>query len=391
MWLVAVIPALVAGAAWTTATIGTRFLVQERLLGASGYLARKSDHLGPELLERILDQVVTIPELFEFIGRNDLVRHLVDSTQPRVGMLLEQIMLDQDVILWESVPASSRRRIVTKLKESIPDIADSFFDDLGDNIAELLDMEHLVQTTLVHDRGALGRIVDAAAGTDLAYFRSLAVRLALLGSVIPVAVALLGGNGLIEAVAAAVVVATACRLALYLVFRPLNPVIVGGVAVQGSLLRRQPEVAQTATRQVLVDVASVPNLARSLFEGDAGSRTRALAVSHAEPLTREAMRPARRIVIRHLGPEGYERLVDSLSRRVVQVALDQYNDPAFAFERQIAVERVMVARVRAMTPKEFETLLRPLIRDIESLILPGGALAGAAAAVVFVLAHHLVG
>lgn len=390
MWLVAIIPVLVAGAAWLTATIGTRFLVQEHLLGVTGYLARHSDQLGPKLLDRILDQIVTVPELFQFIGREHLASHLVDSTQPRVGMLLEQIMLEQDVILWESVPPTVRRRIVAQLKESIPDIADSFFTDLGDNIGDLLDMDHLVRSTLVDESGALGRIVDAAAGTDLAYFRSLAVRLALLASAFPVAVALLGGNGLFEAIAAAGAVAVACRIALFLVFRPLNPVSFAGVSIQGSLLRRQPEVAQTATRQVLSEIASVPNLARSLFQGDAGAETRQLALSYTEPLTREAMEPARSIVVNHLGVGGYERLVDALSRRVVQVALDQYNDPAFAFERQIAAERVLVARVRAMTPGEFERLLRPLIRDIEALILPGGALAGAAAGMVFVVLHRFI-
>jgi uncharacterized membrane protein YheB (UPF0754 family) len=144
---------------------------------------------------------------------------------------------------------------------------------------------------------------------------------------------------------------------------------------QGLFQKRRAEVATDYGRVVADEVLTVPKIMQALLTGPRSDRLIALVQRHVSDVVDRQLGPARPLVRLSVGSERYRRLKSDIAERALAVA-PRTMEPAMAYAKEaLGIQDTVVSAMRALTPLEFESVLRPAFRQDEwKLILVGGIL-----------------
>ncbi|WP_369601942.1 hypothetical protein AAIA72_02840 [Hahella sp. SMD15-11] len=164
-------------------------------------------------------------------------------------------------------------------------------------------------------------------------------------------------------------------LALTLNFRPLAPVKVLGVTLQGDFLRRQPEVAERWADYVAQHVLTLDTIARYMVYGRYGDRTQAIISRHVKPILDEAgvIRWTMQVAV---GTTGYVELKEAVRHKAVDLAEEPFRDKPFREATAQRISERLSRLLRSLPPEAFQRILLPAFQSEQWLLMLAGALAG---------------
>src|SRR5690606_31820222 len=120
--------------------------------------------------------------------------------------------------------------------------------------------------------------------------------------------------------------------------------------------------------------------------------TRNIVKKHLKPLVDETSGITKPITQLAFGPTGFADLKHKAGEKAIQISRTAFNDPGFNNDRAAAVEALMRERMMALSPEEFQDLLRPSFQEDEIKLILVGAFLGFVAGVlqlVYVFGQHL--
>jgi len=141
-------------------------------------------------------------------------------------------------------------------------------------------------------------------------------------------------------------------LAINLIFRPLNPVNVFGVRIQGLFLRRQDDISDVWSRLVAEELLTVEKVADAMVNGRHGTRTRAILQKHLRPMLDHSvlLKVTAQVTV---GMSGYTELKKAMNEKAVMATGHAFCDPAFNRERAPVVANVIATEMKALKPRIF--------------------------------------
>ena len=153
----------------------------------------------------------------------------------------------------------------------------------------------------------------------------------------------------------------------------IKPVIprIGTYNVQGAFMKRQEEVSDVFASVVTEDLITLKSIMTEMMYGNKKDKTRRIVKRHINeimetPLVRTSLQLS-------LGPREYAKLKTDLIDRSIEITMVPVCDPAFNASRAQKIYQMFRDRIRELTPKEFQNLLRPAFQEDEwILILLGG-------------------
>ncbi len=163
-------------------------------------------------------------------------------------------------------------------------------------------------------------------------------------------------------------------LALAMVFRPLNPVKIGPWRMQGLFLKRQPEISDKFAELATQEMVSLKHLVNEMLTGTYSERTRALVRRHISPLLEGGV--IRTAIQLTVGPTGYASLKRTIVEKAALLSLAPLSNPQFNKDRAKIIASIFATRMRAMSSKEFQDLLRPAFQEDEWIVVAMGAVLG---------------
>lgn len=166
-------------------------------------------------------------------------------------------------------------------------------------------------------------------------------------------------------------------LALYLIFRPAEPIMILGHPFQGVFLRRQREVAAEFARMSRTHFLRGDLLWSEILKSKAFEQ---ILVDVTERFCDDVAFGAGGQLALHvlLGPEAYRRMRKLVCDTVVREFSDNVKHAYEYMEQAMGIEDQLRRALAALPPAEFEGVLRPAFEEDEiKLILVGGALGAA--------------
>ena len=163
-------------------------------------------------------------------------------------------------------------------------------------------------------------------------------------------------------------------VAINMVFRPLDPVKIGPWNLQGVFLKRQVEVSEKFAHLATMEMMSIKHIMTEVLTGSRSDRTRALIKRHISPvLEGGVVRTAMQLTV---GPSAYAALKKTVTDKAMIMSLEPIQDPRFNRERAHIIEKIFADRMKLMSPKEFQDLLRPAFEEDEWIVIVMGAVMG---------------
>lgn len=381
-WKYASIPTLAAFIGWFTNWIAIKlsfyplhFVGIPPYLGWQGIIPRKAAKMAKISVEASLAKIGTPREVYQQMDPATLSRHINHILSLWIKPYTKDILFEQYPQLWKLLPAKIKERIYDEVAAKLPAVVDDLVYDLGENIDDILDLEHLAVEELTNNRKLLVRIFQECGEREFRFIINSGIYFGALFGFIQMLVWMQAQLGWILPTFGVLVGLATNWIALQIIFRPVEPIRFGPLVLQGLFLKRQREVARVWCKIVTEEILTLEKISDNMLNGPHSERTRELISGHVEGVIDKALSNNRAAIELIVGPNKLGRVRSSISSKAIAVFGMPFNDAAFAEDRRQVVENMLFEKMVAMSPEEFQDLLRPAFQEDEAkLIAVGGAL-----------------
>lgn len=350
-------------------------------LGWQGIVPRKAGRMAGILVDNTIAKVGTLEEVFSQMEPQRIAEHISKELAGHAEELIDEIAREHGRgLIWENLPPSVRKPVYDYVRKKLPEVTAGIVKDMGENIDDLMDFRRMVVRRLEDDRALMVFVFQAVGDRELKFIVNASFWIGLFfGFVQLVLWAIWPARWALPVFGAALGYLTNW-VALNLVFRPLNPVKVGPFVLQGVFLRRQAEVSKKFADLATEHLLTVKDIMTEVLAGPRYQRTAAIIRRNLAPLVEGGfVGPALQLAF---GPQGYLEVKRSLVEKSTLRALEPLADPAFNRDRATIISKMFAERLRAMTPEEFQALLRPAFHEDEWILIVLGAIMGAVAGAI---------
>lgn len=404
-WKYCSIPFVAAAVGWSTNWLAIKLMFypleflgyRPLFLGWQGVIPSKAEKMAKVVVEKGLESLANISEVYNQIDRNRLSAELVKIMDARLESYVDDLMNAENATLWENLPANVRDSIYKSVRKQLPQTVDNMLDDIGDQIDGLFDLEDMVVEKLTTNKELLNRIFQEAGEQEFKFIINSGMYFGFAFGVIQMAVWYFVQEWWILPLFGLIVGYATNEIALRIIFQPLNPINIGPFTLQGLFLKRQKAVAQVLCHITTTEVITISNILYAMLTGPKKERTYKLIQKHVRKSIDETnswgMGLGKPVVKSMLGTKGYIDLKMRAADHAILIAKDELlNNDAFNVGQKEIIEELLRTRMESLSSEEFQDVLRPAFQEDEWKLIVVGAILGLAAGfaqLVFVFGDSL--
>jgi uncharacterized membrane protein YheB (UPF0754 family) len=382
-WLIYLsMPLLAAFIGYTTKLVAIemmfrplRFVGVPPYLGWQGIIPRYSGRIGSIAVSLLLGRLINPSEVLGRLDPSKFADALAEPLHRAVTDIGTDLMTRYQPALWERLPEDVRQRLLDQIADRAPKVVAELMTEFARNPETYLDVRHMALRNLADEPGVLNRLIRQVGRPELRFIARSGLYFGLIIGLLQALVWSLTHAPLVMPVFGAVVGLSTDWVALKMIFFPRQEKRILGVRWQGLFQRRRDEVATDYGKVVAEEVLTVPKILDALLTGPRSDRLIALVQRHVSQVVDRQLGVARPLVLLTIGSRRYAELKRDVAVHALRYAPNAL-EPVMAYTKSaLDVERTVVSAMRALTPLEFESVLRPAFRQDEwKLILVGGIL-----------------
>ncbi len=343
-------------------------------IGWQGIVPRKAGKMAAITVDNTLAKLGTLDEVFREMEPELIAKHISNVMLNDVENFIDEIMNDKNHVLWENLPNAIKKRVYARVRRQLPDVMDRLVKDMSENIEDLMDLKHMVVTRLEADKGLMVRTFQEVGNHEIAFVVNSSMWIGFIFGIIQMVLWSFWPYRWGLPLYGAALGYLTNWVAINMVFRPLNPVYIGPWKLQGVFLKRQNEVAEKFSQLSTEEMMTIRHIMTEVMTGKRADRTRAMVKRHLAPLLESGV--VRTAIQLTVGPQGYADLKRTVVDKATLKSLEPLQDPQFNKERAQVIARIFSVRMKAMTPSEFQDLLRPAFQEDEWIIVVLGGIFG---------------
>jgi len=347
-------------------------------LGWQGIIPRKAKKMAGIVVDKTIAKLGTLEEVFHEMEPDKIASHMSRTLTERVEEYTDEIMSERNAVLWENLPQVIKKRVYARIRKQIPVVMEGLVKDMSQNIDELMDLKEMMIDRLDADKALMVRVFKEVGNNEFKFIVNSSFWIGLFFGFVQMvlwyAVMDWEHKDWLLPIYGAVLGYLTNWVALNMIFRPLNPIKFGPFIFQGVFLKRQREVADQFSHLVTLELISIKHIMSQIFNGSRSNRTRYLIKKHLNPLMEGGViRTALQLTV---GTEGYMELKQTIADKAVDMSMEPLSDPAFNKDRAAIIEKIFSERMKALSPAEFQDLLRPAFQEDEWILIALGAVMG---------------
>jgi uncharacterized membrane protein YheB (UPF0754 family) len=346
-------------------------------LGWQGIVPRRAGKVGSKTIDLLTANLLKPEELLERIDATEAVEALRAPLVAAVDEISRDLAEQIRPGLWDSLPDAARKAVQGRIQAQAPRIKENMLNEMKADLGRYVDLQFLAVTTLVRNKDKLVKLMRGVSDNAMAFVRRSGIYFGLvIGLVQMVAWALFKNPWIMPAFGFAVGFISD-YIALNMLFRPVQPKkFLGIIEFQGMLHAQRDKITRDYAKILADDLFSPDILLDGILKGPGSDKLFALAAKEVEAAIDAQTGIAGPIVVLAVGTKRYRALKD----RVVQLVLDRL--PTTLLEAQdyavgvIDLENTIVEKMNQLTNEEYESILRPIFKDDEPLMIAVGGILG---------------
>ncbi|MGW4118536.1 hypothetical protein [Nocardia sp. NPDC004711] len=364
-------------------------------LGFQGFIPARAEKMASICVDVAIMRIGSPKDFIRELDLEGIADYIAEVGRKQVPEMVDEIMSKENPDLWGAVPKSVRNVLYQRIERELPTLARRAFEQLGDNVDQLIDIKDFVIRYLRDNPEILKDLTTTIAAPELKFM----VRIGLLGAPFGLLLALymhvhqsipvLGWipPWLIILAAAAAIGVAVNVIAIKMVFEPGDPQPrYRYLWKQALLAKRQPEAAADLANILAYQVLTLPNLARELLDGPNGDKTRQLLERLISQEIHRQLGPTHSVVRTVFGKRQFDNLTVGATSAAVGLAPSLADDPEFAAAQAKKIDEFAARKLQQLTPGEFmEMFYASVEQDAWLLYLHGAALGLVVGAVHLIL------
>ncbi|BDD81346.1 hypothetical protein TPB0596_11090 [Tsukamurella pulmonis] len=390
-------------------------------LGWQGIIPKRAPQMVEVLCDTLTDRLVSASDILEKVDADELGDRMERQLRREVARIVPVVAAEYQPALWNLLPGTARDLVVQRAQVIARDLVPKLVVAIRENIDEVFDLKEMVTREVLADPDVLERMFLDVGRREFAFIRNSGLVFGFLIGLLQAACWALFRNPWIMPLFGLFTGWFTDWAALRLIFNPKEPTkYLGFIPWQGLFLKHRIPVSEEYGALIATRVLTAERLVRSLFTGP----QRDQLVTVVAGVLREAMEDELPSVEKALrgnaqnlgldkvgvGPLTAGNLVGVVADAVgmvggavggqvgkvaggldmtqigpmsragaddfvaaMPVMLADAND---YLDARLDIRTTMVHKMAAMTPDEFEGVLRPAFQADEKTLIMVGAILG---------------
>jgi uncharacterized membrane protein YheB (UPF0754 family) len=396
-WLIFLsMPLVAAFVGWSTKIVALEMIYRPLEfkgigpIGWQGIVPRRAGKVGSKTIELLTANLIKPEELLERIDAAEAVDALREPLTRAVDDISRDLAEEIRPGLWDSLPEGARNAIQERIRAQAPRVTENMLTEMKTDLGRYVDLQFLAVTTLVRNKDKLVKLMRGVSDDAMAFVRRSGIFFGLaIGLVQMVAWALFKNPWIMPAFGFAVGFHSD-YIALNMLFRPVAPrKFLGEFPFQGLLHAQRDKITRDYAKILADDLFAPEILFDGILKGPGSDKLFALAAKEVEAAIDTQTGIAGPLVALAVGTKRYRALKD----RVVALVIERL--PVTLLEAQdyatgvIDLENTIVAKMNQLTNDEYESILRPVFKDDEPLMVTvGGILGGVVGELQVLIIEH---
>ena len=350
-----------------------------RPFGWQGIIPSKARKMAETAVDLWTSRLIDLREEFARIKPERVAEEMAPSVDRLSREIIDEVMDAKLPLLWSLTPEILKRNIYSSVSTELPLAVEEMMTDVKRNFDELLDLKFLAVSSLTQNKALLNQVFQKCGEAEFRFIERSGLYFGFLFGLIQMLVWyahplwwILPAFGLLVGYATNF-------LAIKLIFRPIRPIRLGGVTLQGTFIKRQAEVSAEYSRIVASRIITVENIFEYIIRGPGSAKMGLIVQKQIERAIEHTAKSAFPMALIKPDSAVFEHIRNIAGYRFMQ-ELPMNIRHVFGYaENALDLETILRVKMSSLSPEAFEEFLRPVFREDEfKLILIGGILGGIA-------------
>lgn len=363
------------------------------LPGWQGIVPSKAEKMARTAVKLMTTKLINIKELFGKVEPLRVAAELGPMLNTNTREIVDAIASKSNPTLWAMVPNGMKEELCRKIIEDAPPIIEKMMDDIRNNIEDVIDIEEMVVEQGKKRPELLNQMFITCGYSELCFIRNSGATMGFIFGMIQLAIFVAFDIGNYdketgEAKGSDLVLRLICfpvigllvgsltnAIALAAIFKPVDPIYICGVKIQGLFLQHQKEVAREYAKIAARDFLNPQNIAEAFVKGRFADVLVSLIYGHIEAAVDAQFGKLQPIVRVTMGSSEYDAMRDEFAKKVVELIPVSVEHLQSYVMEALEVQTTLETSVGNLPSKDFESLLHPVFQEDEwKLVLLGGVL-----------------
>lgn len=360
-------------------------------IGWIGIVPSKAGKISGVIVDQTLSKLGSLDEFFQAMRPDEMARCIASAIDENLETLIDDIMFERIGGLWGSLPYAARRRLYAHVHEQLPRIVQDMVLDLTDNVENLVDMRQMIVARMQNNPKLMVDMFLRVGKKEIDFIWQISAVIGFWFGVLQMALFILIPQHWTVPFFAAIWGVLTNWIAIWMVFHPVEPVVLRAprmfvkkgrffipcrwhmhnYILQGGFMKRQAEVSSVFADIVVKELVTLENIMHEMMYGIHASDTRQVMKTHLyqmldTPIVETTLRLS-------LGENEFLALKDTILDKSIAATMTPIRDPKLNQSRAQKIYGLFKERLLALSPHEFQNLLRPAFKEDElTLIILGG-------------------
>lgn len=365
------------------------------ILGFQGFVPARAEKMASFITDKALSKIGSVQDFYRELDPDLLAAHLATAGRPLLRPMVDNLMEREHPQLWRDLSPHMKEMVHRQLEARFPEISKRAFDQIGDNIDQLIDVKLLAVGHIRRHPELLKYIFYSMGSPELRFMTKSGVLGAPMGLLLAlylqvhdaIPVVSLIPHWLIVLIGAAIIGIVVNVIAIKVVFTPGEPMPrYRYLWKQAKLAKRQPQAAADLGHVFGYTIVTMPNVTHELLAGPRGDKTVGVLEDVLSREVAAVLGPVSSMVRAAVGGREFDAIQASAAGGVaLELAPVLAQDEEFTKSQAARVEKFCTEKLRALSPKEFMDMLYSAIEQDAWLLYAHGGFLG-----IFVGALHLL-
>ncbi len=343
--------------------------------GWRGVVPSNTRKFAAGMVDTTIGRMGGLSALKSAVDMDRLKGRVLEVAIPLIPEAVHGLMRDRNRILWENLPAPTKKLVYQIVEDEVKSGIDVLSDEIGNQLERLLDLRELVVTKCEENPDLLNRMVFACSQKELTFLTHSGLAFGFMFGTIQTLFWFFFPYWWVLPFFGVIVGTMTNWIAIQLIFSPLEPVKIGPFVFQGLFLRRQDEIAVEYSKVLTEQIITGTEVVHTLFHGKRRDRTMSLLRTHISSIM-ESQLIIQLITQATMGPEGYADFKDAALETSIKYTEELAEDRVFNRIQAESIQAMLNEKVRQQTPEEFQNLVRPIFHEDEWILVAIGGLLG---------------
>jgi uncharacterized membrane protein YheB (UPF0754 family) len=356
-----------------------KFVGIRPIFGWQGIIPSKAQEMAEIEVSIIMSKLMSLDDIVTRIDPDKLAKKIHRRLKQSLRVIINDAMKESSPAIWSMLPGAAKHIIFSKINASLPTVVPIMVKDIQHNIRELVDLREIIINRMVENPEIINEIFLKVGEKEFTFIERSGLYFGLLLG-IPTMIAWFFYETWWVLILGGLIVGYATNwIAIHMIFEPKHPTKIGPFTLQGLFLRRQKEAAAIYCEIIEAKLMNSEILFDAILKGKGSDQLMEILSVHVDKTIDEHLSLFQPYTSIHLGPEEYFEMKEKIAEQLFANA-----DKILSYATEYATEAInlgqeLTEKMNALTPEEFEGIIRPAYEADEWKLMLVGALLGMAA------------